>query len=237
MRRRERLAKLRRLALGGDEASLRQAAEVLGALGDAELWRQVLEGCGLRTGEPVLGEGFFRGPERTLGERRLAWLTLVGAAPPDAPMDASLLAPEALRLIGWRLPRWPSGPFPRFASVRELVFDRCWLSALPPIALELPAVEVLVVERARFVDSVPENLWRPPLREVRLDHAWLEAFPAGVAGASTLEELSLRDNRITTLPSDLARRLPERLRILDLRANPLDASAREAAEAAGATMG
>ncbi len=147
-------------------------------------------------------------------------------------MDATLLAPTRLRLVEWRLERWPGDPLPRFATVRALAFDRCWLATLPGFALHLAELEELTIERARLVEPLPAALWQLPLRTVRVEHAWLDAFPTEAAGAPALESLSLAGNRITTLPADL----PERFAgaHLDLSANPLDPEARELARAADA---
>lgn len=232
MRRRERLAKLRRLALRSGDAGPRQALELLLGLGDEPLWQATLEGCGLEAGAPVLGS-FFAGPKTTLVRRRAAWLEIVGAAPAGVPMDPTLLRPRALVFEGWRLERWPRDSLPRFATVKRLAFDRCWLAALPGFAPKLPALRELTIERARFVEPLPAALWQLPLRAVRVDHGWLEAFPVEAASAS-LETLSLVGNRITTLPPDLPRRFAGTR--LDLRANPLDPESRELAQAAGATL-
>jgi hypothetical protein len=231
MRRRERLAKLRRLALRSGDAGPRQAAELLRGLADGKLWRGALGGCGLSSGEPVLGS-FFAGPKSTLATRRAAWLTIVGAAPADVPMDATLLAPKALRFTEWRLERWPGDALPRFATVEALTFDRCWLAALPGFVLHLTKLHELTIERARLTEPLPEALWQRPLRAVRIEHAWLDRFPTEAA-AGSLERLSLIGNRITTLPADLGRRFEGTA--LDLRANPLTAEARRLASAAGAS--
>lgn len=233
MRRRERLAKLRRLALRTGDAGPRQAAELLLGLDDEKLWQQALEGCGLKDGAPVLGS-FFAGPKTTLGARRAAWLEIVGAAPADAPMDATLLAPKVLRLPEWRLDRWPSDPLPRFEPVESLTFDRCWLAALPAFVLHLSSLHELTVERARLTRPVPKALWRLPLRAVRIDHGWLDAFPTEAASCRSLESLSLVGNRIAALPVDLAERFGDVA--LDLRANPLSADAHRLARAAGAAL-
>jgi len=230
MRRRERLAKLRRLALRSGDAGPRQATEILLGLADEKLWRATLEGCGLKDGEPVLGS-FFAGPKTTLAPRRAAWLEIVGAAPTGAPMDATLLAPKALRLPEWRLDRWPSDALPRFETVESLAFDRCWLAALPAFVLHLPELRELTIERARLTRPLPPELWRLPLRTVRIDHGWLDAFPTEAANAP-LETLSLVSNRIETLPTDLGRRFEGVT--LDLRANPLTAEAQQLARATGA---
>lgn len=223
MRRRDQLAKLRRLALRSGEAGPAQALELLLGLDDEKLWQLTLDGCGLKDGVPVLGS-FFDGPKTTLAHRRAAWLTMVGAVPREAPMDASLRAPLALSFPEWRLDRWPDQPLPRFETVEVLVFDRCWLSALPRFALHLPDLRELLIERARLVEPLPAELWRPALHTVRVAHAWLDTFPVEAAAAENLERLSLEGNRITELPEDLASRFAHVA--LDLRANPLGPAAR-----------
>ncbi len=230
MRRRDQLAKLRRLALRSGDAGPAQALELLLGLADENLWRMALEGCGLKDGVPVLGS-FFDGPKTTLAQRRLAWLTIVGGAPADAPMDASLLAPATLRFAEWRLERWPTGALPRFATVPSLAFDRCWLAAVPAFALHLPKLRELTIERARLTGPLPDALWTLPLETVRVEHAWLDTFPDRASEAS-LRTLSLVGNRITRLPRDLVARFAGTE--VALRANPLDEDAQRLARAAGA---
>ncbi|HJK95472.1 MAG TPA: hypothetical protein RMH85_25330 [Polyangiaceae bacterium LLY-WYZ-15_(1-7)] len=202
MRTREQLRKLRALLRDDSAETVAQGVALARSLGP-KAQAKMLEGCRLDAlGRPELGP-FFRAPDALAPQLLHAFLAIAPHVAEETARDDSLRAPEMLELDGERLPRWPDDLGAWEPSVVVLQLRRCWLRALPPFALRLPALRGLHLDHNQL-EALPDLSGLAALRHLRLRHNRLRALEEDALPAG-LEQLDLRDTALRALPRSLGR--------------------------------
>ena len=211
------ISRVRSLMGVNDPDRLRQAIELVCALGEPAVFTALMAGC--RAPDGVLqGNSLFpAGGSQTAPDPLVleSLLTLILHAPPTAEIHDELRRDRlsALRLLCSGQAPLPPG-MSRLTALRHLSLAGSMLSSLPDTLAELSQLRCLDLRHNRLARFPTVLLALSGLNELRMDFNALELLPDDIHRLRGLETLSLIGNPLTGLPDGMA--ALENLEQLDL---------------------
>ena len=201
------ISRVRTLMGINEPDQLRQAVELVCALGEPAVFTDLLSGC--RAPDGVLqGNSLFSAGDSQSGPDPLVLellLTLILHAPPTAQIHDELRRDRlsALRLLCAGQAPLPPG-MSRLTALRHLSLAGSMLSSLPETLAELTQLRSLDLRHNRLVRFPAVLLELSELTELRMDFNALESLPADIHRLRGLKTLSLIGNPLVRLPDGLA---------------------------------